>query len=53
MSMNTITIDSGLYQFAENYAAKRSVSVRNIVETFILSLRDKTDFDAIENGKGG
>ena len=50
--MNTITIDSGLYQFAENYAAKRSVSVRNIVETFILSLGEKTDFDAIENGKG-
>ena len=40
--MNTITIDSGIYQFVANYAAKRSVSVKSIVESFILSLNDKT-----------
>ena len=34
--MNTITIDSGIYQFVANYAAKRKVSVSSIVENFIL-----------------
>ena len=43
--MNTITIDSGIYQFVANYAAKRSVSVKSIVESFILSLNDKTGCD--------
>ena len=41
--MNTITIDPGIYQFIANYAAKRSVSVKSIVETFILSLNDKAE----------
>ena len=30
--MNTITIDSVIYQFVANYAAKRKVSVSSIVE---------------------
>lgn len=47
--MNTITIDSGIYQFAANYAAKRNVSVRRIVEDFILSLREQNDNEIMEN----
>ena len=44
-NMITITIDSDIYQHVANYAAKRSVSVKSIVETFILSLDDKYDRD--------
>ncbi|MGM9697799.1 MAG: hypothetical protein ACI3Y0_04060 [Prevotella sp.] len=43
--MNTITIDSGIYQHVANYAAKRRVSVKSVVETFILSLEDKNEYD--------
>ena len=46
--MNTITIDSGIYQFVANYAAKRKVSVSSIVENFILSLRDKDHMDKVD-----
>lgn len=44
--MNTITIDSGIYQFAANYAARRNVSVESIVESYLLGLRDKMRMDA-------
>ena len=46
--MNTITIDSGIYQFVASYAAKRKVSVSSIVENFILSLRDKDHMDKVD-----
>ena len=46
--MNTITIDSGIYQFVASYAAKRKVSVSSIVENFILSLRDKEHMDKVD-----
>ena len=46
--MNTIIIDSGIYQFVANYAAKRKVSVSSIVENFILSLRDKDHMDKVD-----
>lgn len=30
-----------------NYAAKRKASVKSIVESFILSLNDQTEFDSV------
>ena len=45
--MNTITIDSNIYQYVANYAAKRRASVKSIVESFILSLNDQTEFDSV------
>ena len=53
--MNTITIDSNIYQYVANYAAKRRASVKSIVESFILSLNDHTEFDSVavdEQGSG-
>ena len=38
--MNTITIDSNIYQFAAQYAAKRRVSIESIVESYFLHLRE-------------
>ena len=45
--MNTITIDSNLYQYVANYAAKRRMSVKSIVESFILSLDDQAECESV------
>ena len=36
--MNTITIDSGIYNAAETYASKHNISLRQIVERYLSKL---------------
>lgn len=49
--MNTITIDSGIYQFVANYAAKRKVSVKSVVETLLTGLCSQVGNDTMDDNK--
>lgn len=53
MRMNTsISIDANLYQFASYYAKQHKVSVRNLIETYLTSLRDKSGIVDVPGMKG-
>ncbi len=39
LEMNTISINTQLYEFAANYASENNISISSLVEDFLTSLR--------------